>query len=157
MMAIALLLCLLLFAIRAAPLELFTRSSRLVGGPPWLRLHQSVIVQTVGDAARPVCYDFLPINPTAPQTAAQLLMGRAVPGIVRRVELASTSTLAADVVLRASTDRSMEELDRWAVEFPLELALFGARQNHCRDFVTRFLEFASETREDRRREPEAEK
>ena len=134
-------------------IELFTRSSRLVGGPPWLRLHQSVIVRSVGEGAspRPVCFDFLPVDPTAPQTAGALLLGRAVPGVVRRVELAPTSLLDGDAVLRGTTRRSMAELERWASDFPPELALFGAGRNHCRDFVARFLEFASGTREDRSR------
>lgn len=140
----------LCFALSAS-IELFTRSSPLVGGPSWLRLHQSVIVRATGDAARPVCFDFLPVNPTAPSTASRLLLGRAVPGVVRRVELTPTSLLGDDAVLRGSTDRSMDDLERWAFDFPQELVLYGARQNHCRDFVSRFLEFASDTREDLRR------
>ena len=136
----------------ASSIELFTRSSPLLGGPPWLRLHQSVIARPVGLAARPVCFDFLPVDPTAPRTAAALLLGRAVPAVVRRVELAPTSVLAGEVVRRGSTARSMDELERWAIGFPQELVLFGAEQNHCRDFVARFLAFASATEADRRRE-----
>ena len=134
-------------------IELFTRSSPLVGGPPWLRLHQSVIARQVGDAARPVSFDFMPVEPTAPRTAAKLLLGRAVPAVVRRVEL---DVLAGDVVLRGSTARSMDELERWAIGFPQELVLFGAGRSHCRDFVARFLAFASATEADRRRAREAE-
>lgn len=148
---VALAMWLLVLSVRAASIEMFTRSSRLVGGPPWLKLHQSVIVRAAGDAARPpVCFDFLPADPTAPQTAAQLLLGRAVPGVIRRIELAPSALLAGDVVLRGSTDRSMDELERWALGFPQELALFGAQKNHCRDFVAQFLAFASDTHDGRR-------
>ncbi|KAG8458328.1 hypothetical protein KFE25_005175 [Diacronema lutheri] len=129
---------------RAVCARVFTRSSSLVGGPPWLRLHQAVVVALPTDVdGRPVLFDFLPDDPTSAATAVALLRGRAVLGRVRRIVLPAATLGASDLVLRAETARSLGELERWAERYPRELVLFGAAQNHCRTFAERFVAFAA--------------
>lgn len=138
-MAFLLLLC-------TAAAAVYTKSSALIGGPSWLRLHQAVIVAPPN--AAPVLFDFLPLEPTAPATAAALIGGRAVPGRIRQIDLPRSSLEGEGAVLRGETTLSLDELRRWVSSYPCELALYGhdRESNHCRTFTARFVEFATAAR-----------
>ena len=76
-------------------LNLYLRFSPLIGGPRFLSFlpaHAEVIIanESTGSLHR---YDFVPANPTDPQTLATLLTLRSVPGVLRcRVVDGSSST-----------------------------------------------------------------
>ena len=76
----------------SSPLNIYLRFSPLIGGPRFLPAHVEVMLanESTGSLHR---YDFVPANPTDPQTLATLLTLRSVPGVLRcRVVDGSSST-----------------------------------------------------------------
>ena len=77
-------LLLLATANAAAPRRVYLRITPLIGGPPALKLHSAVFVDSgIDDAV--YGYDFIPRDPDAPATVARLLSLRSAPGEFRRL------------------------------------------------------------------------
>mmetsp|Transcript_8790 Transcript_8790/g.12454 ORF Transcript_8790/g.12454 Transcript_8790/m.12454 type:complete len:160 (+) Transcript_8790:170-649(+) len=87
--------------------------SPLMGGPSWLPVHVKVVVEDEH------VYDFLPKNPTSPQTLQKLLSFQQVPGQIRYNGAVSSTTLstAADNIERDGKLKSPETLSDMASKF----------------------------------------
>ncbi|KAJ8599087.1 hypothetical protein CTAYLR_008869 [Chrysophaeum taylorii] len=72
------------FAVVLAMAQVFVRLSPLVGGPKFLRVHTACFVE---EDDLLVGFDFLPANPTSPETFRRLLTLQPCPGIVRELRV----------------------------------------------------------------------
>jgi hypothetical protein len=102
----------------------------LVGGPAWLPLHVALLC---GDGEDAVQYDFLPQSPSASTTAATLLTGGGVAGVVRcRPRPSRARAVPQRSVLLGHTKKSQDALAEYAEAQPRQLRLL---RNDCWTFA----------------------
>lgn len=128
--------------------KLFTARYPLEVGPPQLRLHYAVIVESVRSAEKPcawpgkheegderlVLFDFLPKEPAALPTTLRLLTGGDVEGKFREREL---QFLPPGSVCVGESDCTLEDMRNFVRAYPDRLSLIS---NNCFSFVDAFVE-----------------
>ncbi|CAM9847650.1 unnamed protein product [Chrysoparadoxa australica] len=111
----------------------------LIGWPSFIRLHVAVIVEGGIDTRRPsgqaglVQFDFVPKDPTFLSTAVKLLLGRAVPGELREMQLDSLPSLA---IAACDCSASIDEMRDYVNSFDDDLHLYT---NNCYNFADGFI------------------
>lgn len=127
--------------------KLFKANYPLEGGPPQLRLHVAIIVESAStiemdstvfeerEAAfrRFVLFDFLPKEPTALPTTFRLLTGQDVEGNLREREL---RFLPPGSVCLGESDATLEDMRGFVERYPDRLSLIS---NNCVTFVDAFV------------------
>ena len=122
-------LCHLIFARTAAFAVPFAaqkgvalKLSPLVGGPSWLPVHVKVVVHNEH------VWDFLPLEPTAPETLKKLFSFEPVPARVRY----SGKPVKSDEFSRQREDLTVMAAEEFADSYPEELHLI---RNNCWTFA----------------------
>ena len=113
--------------------KVFKARLYLEGAPPlpFLRIHEVVIVEQVPSGGY-ISFDFLPVAPTAPETAFMIFSLQNVPGMIREKRLRA---IPRDAQLIGLTSSSDEDLRQFASTFNKSLRPFT---NDCRTFARAF-------------------
>eukprot|EP00747_Dinoflagellata_sp_TGD_P064260 gnl/TRDRNA2_/TRDRNA2_153821_c1_seq1.p1 gnl/TRDRNA2_/TRDRNA2_153821_c1~~gnl/TRDRNA2_/TRDRNA2_153821_c1_seq1.p1 ORF type:complete len:176 (-),score=10.45 gnl/TRDRNA2_/TRDRNA2_153821_c1_seq1:48-506(-) len=113
------------------PMEVYTASLPLVGGPSWLRLHQATVLK-VGSSWH--IADFLPCDPQAPSTVLPLLLGR---GAVGELRLKEISKPPGGLQWRCSSEKTLGDVKDFNTRFDRVLRLLT---NDCQVYVDSIID-----------------
>ena len=128
-------------AAAAAASPVFVTLRPLVDGPKFLPVHVQVATTCDTDGTFMI-YDFLPSDPSSPNTAKTLLRGGATPGNIRRRKKQALRTDAWKLL--GQTTRSSDEIDAFVSAQPSELSLLS---NSCWTFAAALVDFCEVSRE----------